>query len=513
MKFLLSLINKDRIFWLFAFLVLTLLFFLTPMMVDDFTFQASWRYINSWEDFISINSHFYNHVNGRVLGNLSSLVLADFKVLSSLIRAFIVVGIVYLVSIELRVNRSIGRMFLLTLIVFVPVGIFSETISWRAGFYNYVTPLLLILLLLALYRRWRVERRNIIVLGAFFISLAACLFTENTTIAILLSSLLVLAKGGLDKNRDMSRYASTVLLGAVLGTFVMFSSPVYGSVASGDDGYRSIATSGDSSFIMSVLTGMNSVVDGIFVDNAVYVLFFSLMVIIVLFFSNQKRRLSVATATTILAAVLVMLMYNKVEPDGDSESLFDVAMILLKIVTAAIYVASISVAVFIGVNSKTVRLQLLMYGIFFVGLLAPLVVVEPVSPRLFYIPYILIVLVFVRLAVYVPETYGGRARSIIGQLRISIDSVKMVGVTISLFMFGVLLCAYGAIAIRELENNISAKQQIDTGSKVIELKQYPFNNILYKDKYKSAWPRMHYAECECKYRHCNPCEKLIIRYK
>lgn len=190
----------------------------------------------------------YNGHNGRVIGNTISFILIDPSWLRALAKALTVVALV--LAIQRLVDagsgaRGRGRSVWLGLLVFagvflVPSGVFREAYVWSAGFFNYVPPLVGIIWLIGtLADRWPATR-DTAGAGARCGVVSACtaLFVEHVTVA-----LVGLAWGGLALMLVRRRRPSTALVGwvvgATVGTAVMFASPGLRDVANHVDAYFS----------------------------------------------------------------------------------------------------------------------------------------------------------------------------------------------------------------------------------------------------------------------------------
>ena len=184
--------------------------------------------------------------NGRYLGNLIGVLLAKCygTPLFFLRAAYYAGGLLLLARAGAASvcpgRRREGTFFLLALLVLSFRGLWQEVYSWGAAYVNYVTPVVLALLLPPLLRGdggWRPGSRRALVAG---LSAAACLFMETVTVFLLLAALMVLAAAW-KTGRPGRGEALALLLGAALGTAVMFSAPGYGAV--GTDGLRAFGLS------------------------------------------------------------------------------------------------------------------------------------------------------------------------------------------------------------------------------------------------------------------------------
>lgn len=180
--------------------------------------------------------------NGRYLGNLLGVILAKCyeSPLYPLRIVFFAGGFFLLAWAGSRVlspkdRRREGMWFLLALLVLAPRALWQEVYSWGAAYVNYVTPVVL-LLLLCLQVQKASEETNAIRLAAIALTaLAACLFLETNTLFLCMVSTLALG-WQLFKTRKVTPAYAVLWLFSLAGTAVMFLAPGYHAV--GEDGLR-----------------------------------------------------------------------------------------------------------------------------------------------------------------------------------------------------------------------------------------------------------------------------------
>ncbi len=223
------------------FLFFIILFSLLPLAGDDYYFHTP----SSLAVFLDQQKHLYLTENGRVLGNALAYLFADLELASILFKSLIVLGI--FVNIIMLFPQKNKVLFLLACFLFiaVPAPLFAQTYAWNAGFYNYVPPVLLLFFSLRILMQHVVFDKK---LGVFenilliFSGFCGCFFVEFcTTYAAIFGIVAVILSFVL-----WHKFSKSCLLYAVsviLGTLLMFSSPVYHNVAENTDHYRTMAFS------------------------------------------------------------------------------------------------------------------------------------------------------------------------------------------------------------------------------------------------------------------------------
>lgn len=220
-----------------ALVMSAVLFFLFPISGDDWN-RVAMVHVNLSDYLVSAYDSWYK-LNGRILGNVFSMMWIG-HVWRILIRLVCVIGIWQFVHLIFRIRKSVALLFTLTTIFLLPKEVLREVWVWNAGFYNYVPPLVLLLLLFQVYSSTDMKplHRNLLL---FLTSFSVCLFMENITVYVVILALFLTAVH-LWKERGL-RHVWPLLLGAVLGALLMFSSPVYWRIANDADGYRSATES------------------------------------------------------------------------------------------------------------------------------------------------------------------------------------------------------------------------------------------------------------------------------
>ncbi|QIM19309.1 hypothetical protein G7066_13355 [Leucobacter coleopterorum] len=217
---------------MYAFLFV--FFMLTVYSGDDFSRMSNLaRARVGGPDFFGFVEGFYTSLNGRILGNSMHFAFLEPSVLNALVRAAISLGIVWAITRLARVRYLPAIPVILMFSIVPSVPILRQAITWSAGYYNYAVPVFLALLLVVLLRDLRGRWRAAAILP---LSVAACLYMETVTVA------LVVAAVGLTVLRLVQRRFSfaeaAFLAGAIVGAVLMFGSPGYRKVLSGEDAYR-----------------------------------------------------------------------------------------------------------------------------------------------------------------------------------------------------------------------------------------------------------------------------------
>lgn len=179
----------------------------------------------------------YRSLNGRVLGNEISYLFIS-RLHRTIFKALTIFLYIRLMLRLLDIQSLAGLLIIGSSVLLMPQGLFRQVLVWNSGFYNYFPPLVLILLVsyILIYHRQDFTRGELAMV--FFISLSASLFMENLTIYMLVLPLLTRL---CFYNEDSKKGYLASFLGSLAGAIIMFSSPVYRKVLTGEDGYRDLA--------------------------------------------------------------------------------------------------------------------------------------------------------------------------------------------------------------------------------------------------------------------------------
>lgn len=371
---------KNVWFYLGLYAFLSLIFVLTVRTGDDFQRIVKFRELSQADDgLLSSFSLFYETVNGRVLGNALHFFLVDLPWQSSMIQALITLGIIWAVA---RLTRLTYRpaILLLALVVLSPsVFVFKQVTVWAAGYFNYVPPVLCILLTVLLVRDVR-KPWAYVVSAALVVS--ACLFSENVTVAVVISSLVALCVALVV--RKLRAAFAGIVLAAGVGAFVMFSSPVYQRISDGEDAYRQVGGAGNEGGVISllrrVLENAGPLAEYGALDLAPIYLVSAIAIAIALHVWRAPFKVLFPTVVMLVGAFLLysLSQFQFTGLDGRNRELADTLTLLILVLV----LGAMSVALWLSKDAKAQEGAAWVAG---GGLLfMPFLIVSPFGPRNMY---------------------------------------------------------------------------------------------------------------------------------
>ncbi len=200
--------------------------------------------------------------NGRFLGNLSSILMVHFPLLSTVCRAMMITTIIILIPNLLGFHSTFAYFVSFILLTVLDPVLFGQVYLWSSGFYNYIPPVWATLLAIAIIR-------NYPSCSSLFSKIAACfallllgfcgqLYVEHSTLINLILSFSLLLYTAMSKKRELILPCLLWFLATLAGTITMFAIPVLFAPSNNrSSGYRSYNFGTISSLVVScVKNGM-----------------------------------------------------------------------------------------------------------------------------------------------------------------------------------------------------------------------------------------------------------------
>ncbi len=368
--------------------VALILAFLAPIRMDDW----AWATSTGMERFHT----FFSNYNGRYLGNLLILALSRSDIL------WYVCVTVSIALFTLCLQKTAGSKSLAVymaapaMLFTMRTKMFHQFIMWRSGFSNYVPPVLIVIIYIALIADIMndnpPEYKKGLSIFTFVLGVSGALFMEHVTIYSLLLGVTVILYSKIRFNRVYSAHIA-YLAGTAIGSVIMFSNSAYLNIFNGNDAnhYRTIGGSSLSYTIFSNATRISrwlleynvSILTAlVLLFTAAAVMFFKTKA-----FSNTKRK----WIKTILVYEYVYLVFCWVFLFDTGLRLgteFDAPRLIAAVLS---YIGFVSLACILGFNRNT-KTKLLMSLLSSGALTVPLFVTTPISPRCLIPSYIMLTL-------------------------------------------------------------------------------------------------------------------------
>lgn len=366
-------VNKYRIFIIFTIILLLCLLF--PYSGDD----IAWGLNSLSVDTVKTFSHDLS-LNGRYLGNILTIIITKNMLLKSFLISLTLSTIILIIHHIFKIKYR----YILFFLLIMPIDMLKQSIVWASGFANYgFSTLFLLLTIILVQKLWHVNKLNIKSLILFIVSIFSCLFVENLTVfmVLLFLSLNVIYY---IKNHKINYSLIIGLIGVLIGTYIMFSHPVYINIFNGGDNYRNIADK--RGIFHRIMSNYGLVIKNYVIEGS------ALLFIIMLAVTNKYYKKTEDKIYSILYNYsLIYLTYAIISNIFLLEAKFNY-ILYLNILLSIIFIISFITIIIKAYKDKTNILNIILV---IIGILAPLFIVTPIGPRNLLMIYILeIILLF-----------------------------------------------------------------------------------------------------------------------
>lgn len=450
-----------------AFAVLAFLF---PYTDDDW----------AWGSSIGLErlANFFDNYNGRYLGNLLVIVLTRSRLIRVMLTAVSMLLSCRICSKYISSDKWTALLIAFVLLCFMPQKMFAQAWVWASGFSNYVPPAIICTAYVVFIKNSLLKVTDgyphCFGVVAFAAGFCGALFIENIALCNIVFGIAATVLFAIKFKKVFSPHFSFAV-GAVSGAVLMFSNSAYHSVTTGSDTYRSIPDSVTAFLKFCFKNGYaicnNTVISNYVLCSTVSVLLF---ITAVRYLeksenANRKRTAVLAASVNLVCAVLfvikrILLLVNK------NMTLFDsIAVQLILAVFAVVFAVSAFAVVCLCIEKKR-KFSLLLPLCCVPVTSAPLLLVQPIGPRCFFVSYILTVFFALDLLDYtLSET--GIERKNNKSFAVFVSAVALAQI---LFLTGVFAPAY-SYDKKRIE---FAQMQSENNESVIAVCQLPDSGYL-----------------------------------
>ena len=349
-----------------------LLSFFFPFSCDDF-------YWGSKSLSFSTIKEIYNDLflNGRWLGNFVAIFISHNHLIKASVVSIVITLIIYLID----KHEKISLWIFIILILLMPVNRFTQVIIWGSGFSNYMISTLLFISVYYLMKKYykKTNSKWYEKIGIFIVTILNSLVVENITVGTLMI-LFIYNLIHFIKNKKVNINLIIMFIGTIIGAVIMFIHPCYVNLIFGTTiNDRYIPQS--SSTLFSTIK--NNLFDGIFVNlinENILLNGFILFVFSYLYLKGKLKNITglisfyLLTVMTILGGLLKFNIYN----------MFVIDILYLINYFYLIYKL-------VRFNKEIWEIILLI-----ICVILPLVFIHPLGERLFFLPYVLVIILMFR---------------------------------------------------------------------------------------------------------------------
>lgn len=446
------------------FLLLALLCWLFPYTGDDWAWgsQIGLDRLDVW----------FSDYNGRYVGNLIVLVMTRSNVLKTLVMAFCLTGIVYLIE---RISRRRWAFYVSCVaLVLIPKLILRQAVVWTAGYSNYVVSLFLTLIFIAyaypIFQETKPKCRLWHSIPLLVLGIISALIVEHLTIYDIVLGAGVIVYTLAVHRRVLLPHAA-YFVGSIAGAVYMFSNGAYHNIANHQDVYRQMAEGGVVS--RAVENYVQEIAKHLCLNN-VWVNLAILIVCLLLYrqcrpvWKNSKEQF---LAKLCLAGMTVFNIWALLSSFGITVDLKQNRLLYMEALLVMLYMlALIGFSILAGLRQKCLW-KLMYWNAGIVCIAAPLLVVNPIGERCFFATYILFVLLLIELGCQLTH------ESVTAFLQAK--AFRNACICIGLAGFAFYLNIFSSIAQVDHERLARIERQVAAGKTSAEICHLPYESYLW----------------------------------
>ena len=349
-----------------------LLSFFFPFSCDDFYWGSKSLSFSTIKDI-------YNDLflNGRWLGNFVAIFISHNHLIKALVISFVSTLLLYLID----KHEKISLWIFIILILLMPINKFTQVVIWGSGFSNYMISTLLFISVYYLIKKYYKKNNSkwYEKIGIFIVTILNSLVVENITVGTLMI-LFIYNLIFFIKNKKANINLVIMFIGSIIGAVTMFIHPSYLNLLFGTTLNDRYIPQSSGSLIWTI---KNNLFDGIFVNlinENIFLNGFILFVFSYLYLKGKLKNITglisfyLLTVMTILGGLLKFNIYN----------MFVIDILYLINYFYLIYKL-------VRFNKEIWEIILLI-----ICVILPLVFIHPLGERLFFLPYVLIIILMFR---------------------------------------------------------------------------------------------------------------------
>lgn len=421
---------------------------------------------------------------GRYLGYIIVMGLTRSIIFKVLFMSTIVTMLAYLV--RYITNLQIAPYVVILSIMVAPLSLFRSTIGWVSGFSNYVTSVCFTLLYIAYitYFERKEDKRHSIGATIFLclLGIINTLIVEHFTIYNVLLGLFVPVLFLLKNKRVFVQFIGYVV-GSFVGAWWMFSNSAYHKILAGDDSYRDV---GSGNIIERFGSGLVPICEYGYFDNIVLNL--AIFIALALIVSHYQKCLEHSKQTLVKGCLFVNLgyvaasLFMKKIFDGSSSVEKGVHFIVICISLLSILALIIMAVLFAKFYACFKIIVFLLISI--VILNAPFLVVNPVTPRVFFGTYILFTTILCILIEQLCQEINMLSENVVAKL---CKAGLIVG---AVFYIAIFALIYNA----DNERLQNIKKQVADGKERVVMHPLPYEQFVHEITLYKKWELKGYKQ-------------------
>lgn len=349
-----------------------LLSFFFPFSGDDFYWGSKSLSFSTIKDI-------YNDLflNGRWLGNFVAIFISHNHLIKAFVISFVSTLLLYLID----KHEKISLWIFIILILLMPINKFTQVVIWGSGFSNYMISTLLFISIYYLMKKYykKTNSKWYEKIGMFIVTILNSLVVENITVGTLMI-LFIYNLIFFIKNKKVNVNLVIMFIGSIIGAVMMFIHPSYLNLLFGTTLNDRYIPQSSSTLIWTI---KNNLFDGIFVNlinENILLNGFILFVFSYLYFKGKLKNITGLITfyfLTILTIIGCLFKFN----------------IYFMFVIDILYLINYFYLIYklVRFNKEIWEIILLI-----ICVILPLVFIHPLGERLFFLPYVLVIILMFR---------------------------------------------------------------------------------------------------------------------
>lgn len=362
--------------YIILFGLIFLLSFFFPFSCDDFYWGSKSISLETFKDI-------YNDLflNGRWLGNFIAIFISHNHLIKALVISIVSTLLVYIIDNH---EKILWWIFLL-LILLMPVNKFTQVIIWGSGFSNYMVSTFLFISVYYLIKRYYINIKSkwYEKIWLFIVTILNSLVVENITVGTLMI-LFIYNLIFIIKNKKVNINLIIMFIGSVMGAVMMFIHPSYLNLLFGTTINDRYIPQSSGSLIWTI---KNNLFDGIFVNlinENIILNGFILFVFSYLYLKGKFKNITGLISFYLLTIMIIIGCLFKFN-------------IYFMFVIDILYLINYFYLIYMGFKFEKSIWEIILL---MVSVILPLVFIQPIGSRLFFLPYVLQIILLFRILDY-----------------------------------------------------------------------------------------------------------------
>ena len=362
--------------YIILFSMLLLLSFFFPFSCDDF-------YWGSKSLSFSTIKEIYNDLflNGRWLGNFFAILMSHNHLIKALVISIISTLLIYIID----KHEKMSLWIFLVLILLMPINKFSQVIIWGSGFSNYMISTFLFISVYYLVKKYykKTNSKWYEKIGLFIVTLLNSLVVENITVGTLMV-LFVCNLIYFIKNKKVNINLIIMFIGSIIGAVMMFIHPSYLNLLFGTTINDRYIPQSSRSLIKTIKNNLFIQMFNLLINSNILLNGFTMFVFSYLYLKKKIKNIKVLISFYLLTILIIIGCLFKFN-------------IYFMFVIAILYLINYFYLIYMACKFEKSIWEIILL---MVSVILPLVFIQPIGSRLFFLPYVLQIILLFRILDY-----------------------------------------------------------------------------------------------------------------